>query len=130
MALWIWPIKVDGDFGSYTQECFQRFLKYAGYYKRAIDGSFGAQSYISLQKFLKSRGFYSGAIDGKPGKLTWGGWYDYMLKYNYWDSGNWYNSKTKHKIGIGLCRTTQRALNNFRVRYEWKPVDQGGTTGF
>lgn len=122
MALWISPIKLDGGFGPFTQECFQRVLRDMGQYKYAIDGNFGPRSVRALQTALRAPGYYFGAIDGVAGNQTWNAWWDYLKGWGYWDGGRVTDSgKIPQNIGYGLTIMTQKALNNYRVRYEFRP---------
>lgn len=48
----------------------QLWLKKLGYYKRAVDGDFGKFSVQALQQFLKFKKLYSGLVDGDRGPMT------------------------------------------------------------
>ena len=114
------PMQIDGEFGPYTQECLQRWLRFNGYYTTAykIDGDFGKESVKALQRLLKSGGnmypgTYKGAIDGDPGKMTWTAWWDYLHNAGWWASGRVYtdNIKPFKRMGSATAKMTQMALN-------------------
>ncbi|WIV44546.1 peptidoglycan-binding domain-containing protein [Glutamicibacter nicotianae] len=76
-------ISVDGGFGSYTKEVWQRDLRVRGFYTRQIDGSFGPESWKAVQRWLKSMGYYSRNIDGSVGDYTILGLFKAVAKYGY-----------------------------------------------
>lgn len=76
-------IAVDGQWGPYTAEVWQRDLRVRGFYTRAIDAQFGPESWKGVQRWLKSMGFYSRAIDGAVGLYTLLGLANAVAKYGY-----------------------------------------------
>lgn len=102
-------ISVDGSFGSYTKEVWQRDLRVRGFYSRAIDASFGPESWKGVQRWLKSMGFYSRAIDGSPGTYTSIGLIKAVAKYGYPVPGGTGATWPNHVI----CTSVQRYLNKY-----------------
>lgn len=102
-------ISVDGSFGAYTKEVWQRDLRVRGFYTRQIDGSFGPESWKAVQRWLKSMGFYSREIDGSPGTYTSIGLIKAVAKYGYPVPGGtgatWPNNV--------ICTSIQRYLNKY-----------------
>lgn len=109
-------IAVDGVFGPYTKEVWQRDLRVRGFYTRQIDGSFGPESWKGVQRWLKSRGYYSRKIDGSVGDYTIMGLYKAVAKSGYpMPAGSgiyWYNSYSK-QYNYQLITRIQRHLNKY-----------------
>jgi len=113
-------IALDGDFGKYTRQCLQRWLKYSYWYTGVIDGNFGSMSVKALQTWMKQGGWYTRAVDGQAGKYTWYAFFDALNKGGFWDPGA--ITKSGGKLpGAGLTLSMQHWLNRERTSQRGLP---------
>ena len=64
--------KCDGDFGKYSTEALQNYLRAKGFYgsEFLIDGQWGTETNRAVQKWLSSEGYYDREADGEWGEFS------------------------------------------------------------